>query len=212
VENPTPAGPTPATLGDTAAADDPAVEANARITGSMGAVLLVLLAAEGLTILLGVRDHLSAHVFIGLLLVPPVVVKLASTSYRIAQYYRGDPRYVRRGPPPMLLRLIGPLVAISTVAVILTGIADLVFGPGHGLTALHKLSFIGWFALMTVHVLGHVAETPRLAFADWRPRAPQVAGRVERRLLVVGALVTGLLLGWWSLGWIGTSWGNFPGR
>jgi hypothetical protein len=195
-----------------AAAPDPAVEANARITGSMGAVLFVLLAAEGATIPLGVRAHLSAHVFIGLLLVPPVVVKLVSTSHRVLRYYRADPRYVHRGPPPLLLRLIGPLVVISTVAVIVTGIADLVFGPGHGLTALHKLCFVGWFVLMAVHVLGHLSETPRLALADWSPRAPRIAGRVERRLLVVASVVAGLVLGWWALGWIGAGWSQRSGR
>jgi hypothetical protein len=179
-----------------------AVEANSRITGSMGAALLLVFAAEGLTILFGVRDHLPAHVFLGLLAVPPVAVKIGSTGHRIVRYYRGDARYVRKGPPPLLLRMIGPLVALSTVAVIGTGIADLVSSRSGDLGRLHRLAFIVWFALMAVHVLGHLLETPALAFADWSPRVRRVRGAGARRLLVVGTIAVGLVLAWWSLSWI----------
>lgn len=75
------------------------VEANARLTGSTAAVLFVLLAAEGVTIL-RVRPLLSWHVFIGMLLVPPVALKIGTTSYRFVRYYRGSPAYRRKGPPP----------------------------------------------------------------------------------------------------------------
>jgi len=51
-------------------AADRGVEANARLTGSIAAVLLVLLAAEGLTIL-RVGRLLTWHVFLGMVLVPP---------------------------------------------------------------------------------------------------------------------------------------------
>jgi hypothetical protein len=68
---------------------DPA-EANARLTAGATVVLLVLLAAEGATIL-RIRGLLSEHVFIGMLLVPPVLVKTCSTVYRFARYYLGAP-------------------------------------------------------------------------------------------------------------------------
>jgi len=42
--------------------------ANERLTASLGAVLLFLFAAEGLTILLEVRSTLPTHIFIGMLL------------------------------------------------------------------------------------------------------------------------------------------------
>src|SRR5579871_1600430 len=79
------------------------VEGNARLTGSLGALLFVLFAVEGLTILAHVGHVLSTHVFVGMLLAAPVAVKVASTGYRIVRYYRGDPDYVHRGPPPWLL-------------------------------------------------------------------------------------------------------------
>jgi hypothetical protein len=188
------------------------VEANSRITGSTGAVLFVLFAAEGATILLGVRAELPAHVFIGLLAVPPIVVKLASTGHRIVRYYLGDPRYVGKGPPPIILRILGPLVALTTIGVIVTGIVDLVSGPSHVLTSLHKLCFLAWFVVMTIHVLGHLRETPGLAAADWSGGPEPLRGTATRRLLLVGMLVTGLALAAWSLSWIPAVWIHGRGR
>ena len=39
------------------------------------------------------------HLFVGLLLIGPVVLKLASTGYRFARYYTNDAVYRRKGPP-----------------------------------------------------------------------------------------------------------------
>jgi hypothetical protein len=58
---------------------DAGVAANSRLTASNAVVLLVLLAAEGVTIL-RVRELLTPHVFIGMVLIPPVLVKMASGS------------------------------------------------------------------------------------------------------------------------------------
>jgi hypothetical protein len=112
------------------------VEGNARLTGTIAAVLLVLLAAEGVTVRVGAL--LSVHVFIGMLLVPPIVLKIGSTGYRFIRYYAGSPAYRRKGPPAALLRS----------------------------------SFFLWFAAMTVHVLGHIRDTARLAPADFCWRTP----------------------------------------
>ena len=49
------------------------IDGNERLTALSGAVLLVLLAAEGVTIL-SIRSMLSAHVFIGVLLIPFAIV------------------------------------------------------------------------------------------------------------------------------------------
>jgi hypothetical protein len=66
---------------------------------------------------------LTEHVFIGLLLVPPVLLKTGSTLWRFARYYLGDPAFRRKGPPPVLLRLLGPFVILLTLAVLATGVA-----------------------------------------------------------------------------------------
>jgi hypothetical protein len=181
---------------------------NARLTGVAGAALFVLLAAEGVTIL-RVHALLSAHIFIGMVLVPLAALKIASTGYRFARYYVGDAPYVAKGAPPLVLRVAGPLVVILTVAVLATGIALGISGPHHHvLLQLHKATFILWFAVTTIHVLGHLVETPRLAVADWTRSSPVAAGRVARVLLVGGTLVVGLALAIATRSW-SSAWHDF---
>ena len=143
----------------------PGVVGNARITGTFGAVIFVLLFLEGLTVL-RVGALISMHVFVGMLLVPFVVVKMASTGYRFVYYYRGRADYTRKGPPPLVLRLLGPVVVVTTVTLLASGIGVLLTHRVRWLLFAHKASFVLWFGAMTVHVLGHVFETPALAVAD----------------------------------------------
>jgi hypothetical protein len=178
------------------------VESNARLTGTTAAVLLVLLAIEGVTVL-RVRALLSWHVFIGMLLVPPVLLKIGSTGWRFARYYLGAPAYRRKGPPPPLLRLLAPVVVILTVALLASGIG-LVLAPHslrHSLLFAHKASFVLWFAAMTIHVLGHLLETARLAPLDWARRTRRdVAGAKARQWVSAASLIVGAGLGVWMLG------------
>jgi hypothetical protein len=168
-------------------------EGNRRLTGGTAAVLLVLLAAEGLT-LVAIRPLVSAHVFIGMLLLPPVALKLASTGYRFARYYTGHRAYRADGPPHPLLRLLGPVVVLSTAALFASGVTLVVLGPqSAGVLGLHKASFVVWFGAMAAHVLAHSLRLPRLASADWR-RPDAVPGSGPRRWLLAGSLVTGLIL------------------
>jgi len=171
-------------------------EGNARLTGMTAAVLLVLLAVEGAT-LLQIHSLLTPHVVIGMVLVPFVVVKLASTGWRMARYYLGASTYRERGAPPLLLRLLGPIVVVLTVAVFASGIA-LMLVP-HSLRAnmlfVHKASFVLWFGAMAVHVLGHVLDTSRLAPADFVARTrSQVRGAGARIWTLTTCLVVGVLL------------------
>jgi hypothetical protein len=168
-------------------------EGNRRLTAATAAILLVLLAAEGVT-LLAIRPLVSAHVFIGMLLVPLVGLKLASTGYRVARYYTGHRTYRAEGPPHPLLRLLGPVVVLSTVALFGSGVTLVVLGPQGGIVlGLHKASFVVWVAAMSAHVLAHLFRVPRLAAADWR-REEALAGSSLRRWLLAGSLVAGLVL------------------
>lgn len=171
---------------------DPGVEANARLTAGTGALLLVLLAAEGVTVL-AIHKLLPAHIFIGLVLVPPILLKLASTLYKFARYYSGEPRYRLAGPPQLGLRLLGPLVVLCTIVLFATGIELWLVGFRFGAfwLTLHKLSFVAWFGVMALHVLGHLESTPRLI---WRDLAGHPAGRVTRWGLVGAALLLGVVL------------------
>ena len=184
---------------------DEGVESNARLTASNAAVLLVLLAAEGLTIL-RVRDLVSPHVFIGMMLIPPVLIKIGSTGYRFARYYLGAPAYRRKGPPPALLRLLGPAVVILTALVLASGVALLLASPAWSpqLLFVHKASFVLWFIAMAAHVLGHLAEVARLAPRDWLRRTRRdVKGAGGRQWLIAASLVAGALLGLAMLGRVG---------
>jgi hypothetical protein len=184
------------------------VAGNARLTGAVAVALLVLLAAEGLTIPF-IGQLLGPHIFIGLLLVPPVALKLCSTGYRFARYYTHDQAYVRKGPPPTGLRLLAPGVVLTTLALFGTGVALLFTGPpSHTLIFAHKLSFIAWVALMSLHVLGHLLELPRLASADWRrhgPREARLAGAGLRISAVAASTVVGVGLGFLALS-LGKPW------
>jgi len=178
------------------------VEGNARITGSLGAAIFVLLLVEGITIL-RVGQLISLHVFIGMMLVAFAAVKIGSTGYRFLHYYRGDGSYVRKGAPPLVLRALGPLVVLLTIAVLGTGIGALLTHRHGDWLLLHKASFILWFGAMTIHVLGHALETPALAVADMRrgvrDEAPGVAARLG---LFAVTLLLAIVLGLLSLGWV----------
>jgi hypothetical protein len=173
------------------------VAGNGRITGGAAVALLVLLAAEGATIPF-IGPLVAPHVFIGMLLIPPVALKLGSTGYRFARYYAGSPPYRRKGPPLLLMRVLAPGVVLTTVALFATGVASTLAGPEDGtLKFLHKASFIAWFALMTVHVLGHVLEVPSLALPDWRRsggREAALAGSGLRIALLATSILAGLAL------------------
>jgi hypothetical protein len=167
------------------------VAGNGRLTAALGALLLVLLAAEGATIPF-IGQLREEHILIGMLLIGPVAAKLASTGYRFARYYLGAPAYVRKGPPKIALRLLAPGVVFTTVALFGTGVALLITGPNGELSFLHKVSFIAWFALMTLHVLGHVLELPSAAFADWRRRGTRLTGTGLRLAAIAAALAIGV--------------------
>ena len=166
-------------------------EGNARLTATTGLVLLVLLAVEGVTIL-SIRQLLSVHVFVGLLLIPPVALKLAVTGYRFARYYARAFEYVRKGPPLLLMRmLVAPGLIAATLVVFGTGVALLVVGPDGGIVlGLHQASFFVWLAAFGIHVLAYVLRVPRLVVADWGG-GPRTSGAVLR----VGTVALALLLG-----------------
>jgi hypothetical protein len=177
-------------------ADGP--ERNARLTALTGVVLLVLLAVEGVT-LMSLQAMISWHIFVGVLVVPVVGLKLASTGYRFFRYYTRRADYVRAGPPHPLLRLLGPVVVLSTVVLLGSGLALIAVGPGDGLVLnLHKASFIVWLGAMGLHVLAHVLKLPAVLAGDWASSRP-APGRRLRLLLVVAALAAGVLLAFETL-------------
>lgn len=171
---------------------------NERLTAATGAILIALLAVIGVTIL---RLHplLSVHLFVGMLLIPPVLLKMSSTGYRFIRYYTSNPTYRRKGPPATPLRIIAPMVILTTLTVFATGVALLFIGPSSRGTLLpiHKVSFFVWIAFTALHVLGHLIELPDLLKSDFSRSASvtgDVTGRSGRILALAGALVLGVVL------------------
>lgn len=169
---------------------------NERLTAMTGAVLLVLFAAEGVTIL-SIHRLLTLHFFLGMLLLGPVALKVGSTGYRFVRYYSGSGPYLRKGPPSPGMRLLGPLVMITSLAVLGTGVALAVLGPGDSQwLSLHKASFVLWFGVMTIHVLVYAPRLPRLLSSGQATQrtAAVLGGRAARWLLLAASLACGLLL------------------
>jgi len=161
---------------------------NEQLTALVAAVLMVLLAVEGAT-LLRLGSLLTVHAFVGMLLIPVLALKLACTGWRMLRYYLRGEEYVRRGPPHVVLRtLVAPVIAFSTIVLFATGVALLVLSETSGtLVGLHKASFIVWVAAAGVHVLAHVARLPRLI----RTRAPGLGVRLG---LVAATVAAGAAL------------------
>lgn len=159
---------------------------------------MLLLFAEGLTIL-SIRGAITFHVFIGLLLVPPIALKVVTTTYRFARYYAEARPYVRRGPPHPLLRLVGPLLIVTTVVPLGSGIWLLPVGREEAglLLTVHEGGFVVWFGLTAMHVVGHLRESVVLAAKDWRRATLRrsARGRGARAGAVALSLVAGVALG-----------------
>jgi hypothetical protein len=168
---------------------------NERLTTSLGLVLLVLLGIEASTTL-ALHAYLPVHIFLGLLLIPPVALKLGSTGWRFLRYYTNNKPYRLAGPPRLLLRLLAPLLVASTLLLFGSGVALIIAGHGGGaLLQLHALSFAVWGVLVAIHILAYLTRVRRVGLADWRRTAmPIVAGSRSRRGALLGALLAGVVL------------------
>ncbi len=171
------------------------IEANERLTGTTALVLLVLLAIEGATIV-RVQFALDA----------PRVHWSTAGAARHRQDVEHDvalckvlPRYAGVSPQGSAAgcrcRVLGPFTVILTAIVFVTGFL-LLLGPTsmrNEYFQLHRASFIAWFAVMVIHVLGHVGDMTRSSTKDWTRRTRKlVAGARARRVVLAASLVVGL--------------------
>jgi succinate dehydrogenase/fumarate reductase cytochrome b subunit len=174
------------------------VEGNARLTAITGLVLLVLFVVEIVTVALQPRSLLALHIVVGLILIPPVVVKLASTAWRMVKYYRGVPAYRHKGPPRPWLRVLGPVLGVLTILVLASGVV-LILGPRSAYGAalfIHKKLFYLWLAAVALHVAAHLANAVRWAYRDLGSRLRMsTPGARQRLAVVVACVVLGTILG-----------------
>jgi hypothetical protein len=181
---------------------------NARLTAWLGLLLLVAFVVECVT-LLRLDQLIDVHIIVGVVLVALVLAKTATTGWRIARYYLGDAGYREAGPPPLLLRLLGPAVVLGGLAVLGTGLALIALGRsarhglftvgGFGLDAvtLHQAAFVFWLAVTVPHTLGRIVPAWQLTVGR-RRRA--LAGGWQRAIAVsavvtIGAIVAAPVLG-----------------
>jgi hypothetical protein len=160
-------------------------EGNEIITSATAIVLTALLAVEGYTVV-DMRGLVSLHMFVGLVLIPPVLLKLASTGYRFVRYYTGSRAYRSKGPPQLPLRVLAPVLVASTIAVLITGVLLLAAGDkSHTLLFLHQASFIAFGVVFAVHFLAYLPRAVSSLRTDWA---------AARRQAVPGAGLRGMLL------------------
>ena len=162
-------------------------DGNERLTATNGLVLIVLSAAEILTLLLGLGSTLSWHVAIGLALIPPVALKLGSTGWRFMRYYTRNADYRAKGAPQIVMRMLAPLFVLFTVVLFGSGVA---MGFLHGgalqwARRLHGPASVGWMILLGLHVLVYLRRALNESFTR----------DVGVRLVVAAALAAGLVVG-----------------
>ncbi len=175
------------------------VDGNERLTSVVGAVLLLLLFLVGLTVpVANVQTRL--HVFFGVVVIPPVLLKVASTSWRMVKYYAGNFSYRRKGPPMLVLRLLGPVLVVLTLVLLFSGVGLVIGAPRSWrfeLSQIHRASFLLWFAVTAVHVLAHLHEMVSVAPRDFmRGARRRVRGSVLRSWITLGSVVAGVVCGW----------------
>jgi hypothetical protein len=178
---------------------------NAQLTAWTGLLLLALAVVELVT-LIDVRGLLSWHVVVGVLLVAVAALKIASAGWRFLRYYGRNRPYRQAGPPPMLLRILGPFVVLGTVAVLGTGLWLIAVGPESGRTtlvtllgqrvdllSLHQLSFIVFAVAAGLHLLARFVPAVVLATERGHRDDGRLRGRGPRIAVLVAALVAGAL-------------------
>ncbi len=177
---------------------------NALLTAWTALVLLVGSVAELLT-LFDVNGLLSWHVAIGALLVPPALLKTASTGWRIVRYYAGSATYRQAGPPPLLLRLLGPLVVASTLGLLGSGVLLVLLGESAARrplvdllgfrvdwVTLHQGFFAVWVVATGLHLLGRIVPALRITLGA--PHGSSVPGSWARWLVLALAVASAAAL------------------
>jgi hypothetical protein len=178
---------------------------NAQLTAWTGLLLLALVAVELVT-LVDVRGLLSWHVVVGVLLTAVATLKIASTGWRILRYYAGHRPYQQAGPPPTLLRILGPLVVAATVGVLGSGLWLIVVGPEGGrrtlvsllgqrldVVSVHQGLFIVFAVVAGLHLVARFVPAVVLATERGRRDDGRLRGRGPRVAVLVATLAAGAL-------------------
>ncbi|MEO9138197.1 MAG: hypothetical protein ABI345_03945 [Jatrophihabitans sp.] len=187
---------------------------NARLTAWAGMLLLGLTVIELVTVL-DVQGLISWHIVVGTLLVPLALLKSGSTTWRIIRYYAGNEAYRSAGPPPMLLRLLGPLVVVTTLGLLGTGLALIALGQDAGrrpflsilglqldTLSLHQALFLAFAVAAGLHLLARFIPALRLVTGKVADTVPARRARLAvMALTAIVAIITAVLVLGWSGAW-----------
>ena len=135
--------------------------------------------------------------FVGLMLLPPLAVKLWSVGTRFVKYYLGRSEFVRRGPPPPALRILGPFLVAITAALFASGFIALVSPNafGGGAKQVHAACAYVWLVLILLHIAGHFGEIRRYSWRDLVVSRRITRQSSLRRIgVIAGSLVAGVVL------------------
>jgi len=189
-------------------------DGNERLTAALGLVLVVLTLVELATLVLGLQHTLRWHVVIGLVLLPPIAVKLASTGWRFARYYLRNEAYREKGAPQIVMRVLAPALVLFTGLLFGSGIAlGLVHGQALDVARrIHGPAAFLWTVTLGLHVLVYLPRALRAVGGDLRARTRlSVANARLRTLVVVATIVGGLIVG--AATWpVQHDWLHLPGR
>ncbi len=178
--------------------DQPNPIGNERLTADVGLLVVIPILVEVASVLLGVHSFMSLHVFVGLALIPAVLLKLASTGWRFVRYYMRNRAYVAGGPPQVAMRLLAPLFVVATVVLFGSGVAMGLL-HGHALEIarrLHGPSSVIWLILLAIHLLVYLGRAWRRSVRDALPTAQtRVRGRGARVYALAAVTISGLVLG-----------------
>jgi hypothetical protein len=167
------------------------IERNKRMTAIAGTILFVLIIVE-LVITANLNELLSEHIFIGVLLSGPLVIKMFSTGYRFFRYYTKSPDFVRAGPPNILLRLLAPFLVVITILVFVSGFGLVLGGHAHEelFFKIHAVSVALWLPLLAVHIYAYIRKASGLIANDWTGKSKtRVPGREGRLGINVAAII-----------------------
>jgi hypothetical protein len=119
----------------------------------------------------------------------------------MARYYAGNRAYRKAGPPPMAFRVLGPLVVVTTLALLGSGVSLILITPASARSAflslgplqisalmMHKGVFVIWAAVTGLHTLARIV--PAFSLTVMRPSAPLASGsRARAAALAVTTVV-----------------------
>jgi hypothetical protein len=112
----------------------------------------------------------AIHFYVGLASIPFLLAKYGSTTLRFVGYYLHVPRFVERGPPKLLPRILSPLLALDFFALYFSGLFMLFhyyytvanIPPGEFYPVqVHLWASIVAVPLLAAHLGSHFVETIR---------------------------------------------------